>query len=864
MADCASLPRCPSTGIGTGCAGRFGWAAPVDVAARSGRLTGMQRQRVLLGAVLVGLATAAYMGLRPEAATEAPQVHEDEGRPPKAALALAAGAAAVDLVDAGAKETPLDVLVLEGSRRAAGATVRSDGVALGQTGADGTVTVTLRGTSALLDAQRGARFSGRMQVKIDGPLPGPLVLVLQDPLAVAGQVLSKADGRPVAGAKVKVVQFEQELHTGPDGRFRIDTQGEPMLGFRVEADGFAAEDHGVVTSPDSKELRILLRPGTDLLGRVIDHDGQPVAKGKVYARDVEDQTDLEEAAVDANGAFAFHHLALRPLFLRFKADDLPYVTTTVQLPAPPVVLKVGLGGEVSGTVYGPDGKPLGGAGVEVLSGQKAFEQTHSATADAQGHFSVTGSPGGWATAWAHKTGFGSTPSSRVQVPDEGFTPLDLHFDKVEHTLATRVVDEAGKPVSGARVQLYWGPKTGEEENGGLDTDAQGLAVFSGLSGTTSRAEVTARGFEKKVQPLAQRDGEATFTLRAGRRLRGRVLGPGGKTLTRFQLDDETLEASDGRFDLGWSPRATEVVVDGPGVHPRTVSIPHGEGPADLGDIQLDAMPVIQVRVHAPDGAPLPSATVWTVDVDQAAKAIGLALRGKAVYRAETDLDGLARIHLNPGPRCVVATHPDFLGGLNCPLEVPDGPLALDVTVKPGSFVVGHVLRDGKPIEVRGVFTESSEGTAVADTDGNYRLGPVSPGKHTVFCTLGSEQLRAITRQVELEEGKEQRVDFDLKSGGSVQLSVHNQPATASQMEVLLAKGDVDLAAAIASKNLTGVAGLRFEVVPLGGGQGTTLVDSLDEGVWNLAWHDASPRLNLQRIQVVAGQAQVVEYPGLLK
>jgi protocatechuate 3,4-dioxygenase beta subunit len=152
---------------------------------------------------------------------------------------------------------------------------------------------------------------------------------------------------------------------------------------------------------------------------------------------------------------------------------------------------------VSGQALGPDGAPIPGATIYVVSASGARELLGKATADDEGRYSlrdlalpipaprtpayfeygsfwIFGRAPGFAFAWRPMKNlylderFHFDPSARACgfYPDEKIV-LDLKFEK-PRPVTGRVIDDHGKPVAGAKVQMAWcdffDEKGGEEES----------------------------------------------------------------------------------------------------------------------------------------------------------------------------------------------------------------------------------------------------------------------------------------------------------------------------------------------------------------------------------------------------------------
>ncbi len=147
--------------------------------------------------------------------------------------------------------------------------------------------------------------TSRIDVIVPESGPAPFLKIpLGGSLSIAGEVID-GDGRPIHGATVLV--RKQECTSDADGRFRLFgfAEGE-RFEIRAEMEGWYAEP--IVTQP-SYSIRLALRPGAILRGRILDAEGQPAPE----ARAILALHGASSAAGSAEGgAFSFDHLPPGP------------------------------------------------------------------------------------------------------------------------------------------------------------------------------------------------------------------------------------------------------------------------------------------------------------------------------------------------------------------------------------------------------------------------------------------------------------------------------------------------------------------------------------------------------------------------
>jgi len=293
-----------------------------------------------------------------------------------------------------------------------------------------------------------------------------------------GLVLARADGAPVAGARIQLGPFDET--SDAKGRFRIDSN-EFGPEVRVTAPGFAPAlgtlqlGHALATRPQVFRLE---RTAT-LRGRVLELDGRPVAGTPVGA--TIDQVHLLQpvplpegfwsrrpdgleswtTTTDTEGRFELAGLAPRVWLELALPDQRPPWTQLYSLaPGETRALELVPDARVTlgGTALDPEGKPAAGVqvraryfGLELFESQDSFQ-----TVAPDGSFRFTGMrPGTWFLCPAsnpEELGFARL-ERRVEIPtDPRAQELALRLERGSF-LQGRVLDAAGEPAEAARIEV---------------------------------------------------------------------------------------------------------------------------------------------------------------------------------------------------------------------------------------------------------------------------------------------------------------------------------------------------------------------------------------------------------------------------
>ena len=321
----------------------------------------------------------------------------------------------------------------------------------------------------------------------------PVTLVLFPAAAVDVKVVSAVDDKPIPGATVKLGVGNPLV--GAADAFRAALSDEhgvahfrgvtPVANHPVwaEAPGFAGSYLNIKARDQPTrtwEIRIALKPGVLLTGRVVDDKRQPIAGAKVgwqlgkgdpdgaygvfvpfadagrYAAAVTDGdghfTRTVEAGVGCAVAVEGHHLT----------GQLCNVKAQANPPTPPIEIVLKAGARISGTVVTSDGKPA--ANAEVLVTQVGWNhmsmwsdiyRVHT-TSDAEGRYTLDGIDRLPIALTAHTDG---ATSDLVEVDLRGVDEKkDVRLTLQWDGKITGVVQEAdGRPIANAVVDYFINP-----------------------------------------------------------------------------------------------------------------------------------------------------------------------------------------------------------------------------------------------------------------------------------------------------------------------------------------------------------------------------------------------------------------------
>jgi hypothetical protein len=363
-------------------------------------------------------------------------------------------------------------VVDENGRPAGGATVSLDGLLETTTGADGRFAIAhVYARPLRLVAWSGSRMA-------TGPASGKaIVLKLAPARRIAGTLVDE-NNKPVAGAIVTALGdgFGDSTLSDARGAFAINMPAGQYLvsasAHNLEADSDTADVTGGDANIALHATRLI-----PLQGVVQTADGKPVGGAALFvlAGEGDDAMPLPlpPRVSGADGRFRLRTKIIdsQPERIVAMKPGMPLATSPVVTPRTRdvVVTMPGRGIEVRGVVTGRDGKPVAGAAVTPLPGERQFGEPAIlwATTDASGRFSGYLAPGPTSLGFA-KRGY-VREEQHVTVAADA-TPVAVSL-RATVGIRGRVVNADGSPAADVPVM------TRHEQ---AQTDANGTFVLENL------------------------------------------------------------------------------------------------------------------------------------------------------------------------------------------------------------------------------------------------------------------------------------------------------------------------------------------------------------------------------------------------
>ena len=347
------------------------------------------------------------------------------------------------------------------------------------------------------------------------------------------------DDRPVAGAKVQArngsgFDVVRDGRTGPDGNVTIrGLAREPLVDLEVRARGFMPQRLTGLTLDGP--LRVRLKQGISVRGRVLAPDGQPILASVWATRD--GRLRAGGAFTEENGEFEFglprERLELVASAVGFQNSQQRILDLTSGAPVEDLELVLEDPDSIRGIVLDPDRRPIAGATVSVVNGSlfaTAFPPgAHAMTVSgSDGRFELVAAAGSMDFVVAQLSGY----ALAVGTPPDKGAELELQLGPAA---ALRVLLPSSVPPAQSLVietqRLFREaiPLNGRAEITRPDLPAGPIGVSLGR-------------FEKASTLIA---GETvTVDLRTSGKIRGRVTR-GGRGVARAVVVDSGSDSKDG-------------------------------------------------------------------------------------------------------------------------------------------------------------------------------------------------------------------------------------------------------------------------------------------------------------------------------
>lgn len=461
-----------------------------------------------------------------------------------------------------------------------------------------------------------------------------IVLELREAPSLKVRVVTRAEGRAIEGATVRLLWTEAERDHLTDANGEVVIRGLTSEVWTVEtrAKGFAKDEQAVnLYGTDMASVTTELDRGVELFGVVRDEAGEALADVEIDVRRSDHTGEQDYLVTDADGSYRFEHLPIAGFRLWLSKEGYSNVQSKVVITAPPggqQKLNLTLprrpdGGSVQGTVVDADGKPVEGA--SVVNGDSSTRDFRETITDDQGRYRLDDVYKGLHGHGLFFKARGFSPKHLEFTPGSREHPAEVNATLVVgHRIRGRVVDEQGEALPG--VYVYYGRGDRYDLGGRAATDAEGRFEFDSLP-TESAFTFLKGGYSEMRNVMLPLDGaeEVIVTMQTAGVIRGLVVGDEtGEPLLSFTVrvtrspdrrpDDpfgglsgarafggEKFTTRDGMFHLGEFVRGMplQVIVEADGRDPavarRVVAVADGDAePVEFRLAPLDESSLLAI------------------------------------------------------------------------------------------------------------------------------------------------------------------------------------------------------------------------------------------------------------------------------
>lgn len=604
--------------------------------------------------------------------------------------------------------------------------------------ADGFAPATLTGLAVEADRaadagvvtlERGVMLEGVVVDADDRPVAGATVLAYPpSPAGILGEGVSR-----IAAAAGDA----REATSRHDGRFAIaGLRSGDTVDVTARKPGYVAATLPQLELPQRDPLRVVLENGSRVTGRVANEEGEGVAGAVVSIRPSDSALPPglsgQTVTTGASGSFTLGELP--PGKFALSASARGYVAAESRVidirkgeHLADVALTLRRGSVIEGLVLAPDGGPAAGARVTVrgrVTPERMLdlEIAGSARADGEGRYRLEGVRPGPQTVVANDERYARAVREVNVQP--GANRLDFRLAEGA-TLAGRVVDAVGTPVSGANVSL--GIARADL------TDASGAFRFTGLEPGSHTVTARKDGYSSARQEVRVAAQPVAIELRlqhGGGLITGRINGLAPALAAQLQVRamEVPLKSADGIRD-GRVDGQGMYRIEGVRAGTWTVTARHASGRQARREVVVsDAGVTTQADLDFAGGVTL------TGTVRRAGEPVAGASVQAGGSTAVTDGSGFFRVDgLTAGEHTVIVTVPAT--GFRHTRQVSlttDQQLDIDLpTARASGVVVDAMTR----APLAGVMIAAGAARTTSNPDGTFTLTNLARGTHRLIATF---------------------------------------------------------------------------------------------------------------------------------
>ncbi|MDX2086910.1 MAG: carboxypeptidase-like regulatory domain-containing protein [Kofleriaceae bacterium] len=631
----------------------------------------------------------------------------------------------------------------------------------------------LVGRTYYLGATSGDMVGGPVGFKVTEK-PDPVIIRIAEGATLIATVVDEND-KPLEGASVKEGDdSDNVVKTNAEGKATIKPVRPGWLSVQASAEGYASAM--AVTTIGSGgavgNIKLTLKKGVAVSGKVIDEAGQPVAKARItVAPGLWGWSELRaQATSDEKGEFTLTALpAGSHILAAVDGEHAPSRSAPVTVGTQPVtgiIVTMKAGASLAGIVVDTKGKPVAAAAVRVAGkGADVWwrQQARQTTTDAEGKFSLRGLGRSPVQVRAESDTVASKVADVDLTDKADVKDLKLVLD-VAGTISGIVVDDKGAPVAEIQVNSLPDFLSGAGNTDGMALTGMSSATTDGSGAFTLTGLVDGayKVWAARSTDVWQEWGQNGIAAKTGDTNVRIVLPSPGEIKGTLVLDGGTSAPYPATVQVGTKP-PTPVDKDGnflvrevtPGAHDVTfqgsgfaqlvkqdVKVEPGKT-TDLGKVTVARGRRLTGKVVDKSGTPVPGAKVKFGDMLFSAEGGNQTQAEQfetmaGVRSAVTDQSGQFTIIGVPKTAGnAIADHPDQ--GRSAGVQVAagnDDPPPITLTLRGFGSITGKVTVKDKPASgvtvshaIKGAtgaatFTQTAE-------DGTFTMNKVPEGQIVV-------------------------------------------------------------------------------------------------------------------------------------
>jgi protocatechuate 3,4-dioxygenase beta subunit len=685
-------------------------------------------------------------------------------------------------------------------------------------GADGKFTILLSQGSYRVCAVAGDLVyfnqSEMFDVAADGKLSKPIVLRMEKGCKVQGSVVDISTGQPVGGVRIMTREGD-EAESSDSGKWMMVLPKKSHTIIAVK-EGYWRPLVNFTCPGDTTSVRVEIKPGGTIKGRVLDGHGQPIAGAWVGTQDSGcfrlqgTRTDSEgrfvlagqdpdatvEVSINAQGYDYEHGQPVRFAAGQKEAQiDVTVRKTPLRM--------------ISGRVTRQNGSPVEGATVGYGYGTN-YGDYASAQTDKDGRYTFGANA---RQCLVVASGPGLAPAWKLA---ESAKDLQLDFTiKPGHTVEGRIEDEGGKPVSGAYLSAKMRIVTGEIMRDNLydiasaRTDKDGKFKLENLPEDVVYAEVYAENYDRLNSERLKVDRK-DYTLVLRKPVLGQICGTivkdsDGKPVTDFNVrldfsrnggrssgmspglveQGMSFQPADGKFAIkGLTLKeGFRVVVTAPGCMQAAVD------PVTVKPISENAYKDLVIRLHpaglfegsiteAGTGGPMEGVmvTAWDIAGFGSNVSFDWTMSNTSLKSVSTRTDASGKFRFESMPFSSGAVVFDRQGFAKTVLRGVRFSKPLAAAMEKGATVTGTVVdRQGKippgaslDIEIVEANLRAYGSQIKMEPDGRFRMDDLPPGECLIMMHEEGQSRATRYQSFELKPGQTYNVDWDKQGSVVVQ------------------------------------------------------------------------------------------------